>query len=60
MVKNQATQEEGAGVLEVDPTPGRCVRSCCMIATGTCNSQARKGVGWDGLNRVKSQKTLKQ
>lgn len=47
MVKNQATLEVAAGVLQVAPTPGRCVSSCCVMPTVAWNSQARE------KNRVK-------
>lgn len=42
MVKNQATREVAAGVLQVAPTPGRCVSSCCVMPTVAWNSQARE------------------
>lgn len=45
MVKNRATREVAAGLLQVAPTPGRCVSSCCVMPTVACNSQAR-GKNW--------------
>lgn len=47
MVKNQATREVAAGVLQVAATPGRCARPCCVMPTVACNSHARE------INRIK-------